>query len=491
MENLLTNGTGIETVYNGTSWRIDADSNAVIVEDITPHIGESIPAGSTIQDVFNQLFDNILPNLPSVYEGGMFSTDDNGIDPEYPEVEGLRANAIYIRLERKDDAPVYISCWMIQSELERLETLLGAKVSVSDFDTLNEIVSQKVSQSQLSTLDLKIDNKADKSSITSLQNQIDTKAPATKVTAIENTLLSKADVSEIDALRKQIQTLQTNLEGNITIDDISSITQSLEVINNTLANKVDKGLFDNYAAELNNKASKLTVEVLAGKINNIEEINLDSINQRLDSLANSIINLDKKIATSTTGIHKKADLSYVEQIDSDLKRATTKLDLMMDSKADKKDIAGKANYQDIVQLEQTIASLNTHIKSLERNIDAKPSKAELNSSTDSLNHTINQRYTEFKNHLRTAEISNNSINKDIDNLELKVSSLEKSAGKEWIQILTPEQYKRLPSSRIDPAKLYLLVRFNKPYALYIGSVLIAERGSEASAGFAYTFPMTF
>ena len=65
------------------------------------------------------------------------------------------------------------------------------------------------------------------------------------------------------------------------------------------------------------------------------------------------------------------------------------------------------------------------------------------------------------------------------------------ANKDWIQVLTPEQYKRLPTSRIDPAKLYMCIKYGKPYALYIGTVLIAERNVEESTGFAYTFPLTF
>ena len=37
----------------------------------------------------------------------------------------------------------------------------------------------------------------------------------------------------------------------------------------------------------------------------------------------------------------------------------------------------------------------------------------------------------------------------------------------------------------------MCIKYGKPYALYIGTILIAERNVEESTGFAYTFPLTF
>ena len=79
---------------------------------------------------------------------------------------------------------------------------------------------------------------------------------------------------------------------------------------------------------------------------------------------------------------------------------------------------------------------------------------------------------------------------DVD-FKTSIRDIKKSAERQWIEVLTPEQYKRLPSSAIEPNKIYMCIKYNKPYAMYVGSVLIAQRDSKSSTGFAYTFPLTF
>jgi hypothetical protein len=53
MENLITNGTGINAIYKNNTWVLDANSGAVIIEDIIPHVGDAMAKGETIQNVLN------------------------------------------------------------------------------------------------------------------------------------------------------------------------------------------------------------------------------------------------------------------------------------------------------------------------------------------------------------------------------------------------------------------------------------------------------
>ena len=56
-KDLLINGTGINTQYINGQWRIDANTGAVIIEDIVLPSGETVVyEGSTVQDVLNNLY---------------------------------------------------------------------------------------------------------------------------------------------------------------------------------------------------------------------------------------------------------------------------------------------------------------------------------------------------------------------------------------------------------------------------------------------------
>jgi hypothetical protein len=69
--------------------------------------------------------------------------------------------------------------------------------------------------------------------------------------------------------------------------------------------------------------------------------------------------------------------------------------------------------------------------------------------------------------------------------------------------MTPDEYNRLPikptysdgsknPNALQPNVIYFLVKYNKPYALYIGSTLIAKTEEKiGSQGFTYTFPIVF
>ena len=493
MENLvLTNGNGVEVNYDGHSWRIDADSRALIVDDITTYIGDPITKGTTIQETFNKIFNDLLPKLPLIENSTMFKTSDDGLDPEYPEISGLRENAIYIRFTFiNSETPMYISCWMIQSELERLDALVGEKANDSEFEVLKNLVEQKASTLQLTLLEQQLVNKADKDTVNKIQSQLSNKADVSKVNTIEQTINNKADKTLVENLQNQLNVLSDNIAGSITEEDIVEITNSIQRINEILTNKADKNTLTMYIAELDKKADKTKVNELSIKLDNIQNSGAGDVTERLDALANNILSLDKKVNNVINDNKKKADISYVERIDDDLKKAIVKLDTVTKDKADRSEVACKADYNDLLTVASTVNVVSDSIKTLETELSNKITKIDLNSKTDELLHKINNNYTEFRNHVKSSEITINGINKDISELEKKVDNIEDIAGKEWVQVLTPEQYKRLPSNRIDPAKFYLCVKFNKPYALYIGSVLIAERATSGSTGFAYTFPMTF
>jgi hypothetical protein len=96
-----------------------------------------------------------------------------------------------------------------------------------------------------------------------------------------------------------------------------------------------------------------------------------------------------------------------------------------------------------------------------------------------------------------------NINTQIGALTQKDREITETLKNEWIRVMTPAEYNNLPKNpyytdgRVNPNALqpnviYFLMKYNKPYALYIGSVLIAKVEEKiGSTGFTYSFPIVF
>lgn len=491
MENLIINGKGTTVTNNDGSWKIDANSGAVIIEDIIPHIGNSIAKGETIQAVFNQLFSNILPRIPMIDYATMFKTDENGLDAEYPDVTDLNKNSIYIRITFvNSDTPLYISCWLLQSDIESLKELVNSKASKTEYDLLREEIESKVSAMQIEYLQEQINLKADKTALDRLQLVVDKKANNDYVANLESTIYNKADKTSLNNIEDRINALNKSLTNYVTVESLKDITGDVTDINTKLSKKADKTALDELSETVQLKADVSQIDEINKKFESIDSVDIEGVDTKLSSLTLSVDKLSKKMDINSSDLKKKADLSYVERIDTDLKRATTKLDIIVETKADKTELLTKANKSDLEALSNTNIIINNNISQLRKSIDTKASKSDLEARVSELQHAISDLYTIEKNDIRLVNSKIINLERNITRMDESITTISK-ANKDWIQVLTPEQYKRLPTSRIDPAKLYMCIKYGKPYALYIGTVLIAERNVEESTGFAYTFPLTF
>ena len=245
MENLIINGKGTTVTNNDGSWKIDANSGAVIIEDIIPHIGNSIAKGETIQAVFNQLFSNILPRIPMIDYATMFKTDENGLDTEYPDVTDLNRNSIYIRITFvNSDTPLYISCWLLQSDIESLKELVNSKASKTEYDLLREEIESKVSAMQIEYLQEQINLKADKTALDRLQLVVDKKANNDYVANLESTIYNKADKTSLNNIEDRINALNKSLTNYVTVESLKDITGDVTDINTKLSKKADKTALD-------------------------------------------------------------------------------------------------------------------------------------------------------------------------------------------------------------------------------------------------------
>ena len=101
-----------------------ATSDALMVGALNPptgsymqRIGKAIPVGTSIQSVFETLFYDILPKMPSLYKGDVIVALPNGTD-QYNEEDlktGLTPGDAYLRLYVANrQEPIYISLKAVQ-----------------------------------------------------------------------------------------------------------------------------------------------------------------------------------------------------------------------------------------------------------------------------------------------------------------------------------------------------------------------------------------
>lgn len=487
-KDLLINGTGINTQYINGQWKIDSNTGAVIIEDIVLPSGETVVyEGSTVQEVLNDLYKEVLPKIPLIDNATMFKTPD-GIDPEFTDVTDLTPGGVYIRFTFKNvDDPLYVSCWLLQSEIDRLNALLESGVTRDEFFELQMLVEEKAATEQLRLLQEAVENKVDKDQLTVIQSQIDTKANSDKVTSLESLVAKKADKLNVETLQAQIAELSAkvnNLPNNDIVQDIKDNIKSIEDVIVTLASK--EGL-DTLQTQVDEKASKDELKELADKFDSMDVTNIDELSKQVTILDKKTNNISINVNSLDTSIKKKADLTYVEQIDNDLKKKLTAIE---------KDIANKASGEQledtINDVNSTLVAINSTVKALENNIKAKYATVEyVDSMTNSVMHLVNNNFTTYKNEVSNINKRLASLEKSDTEFKSSIREIKKSAERQWIEVLTPEQYRRLPSSAIEPNKIYMCIKYNKPYAMYVGSVLIAQRDSKSSTGFAYTFPLSF
>ncbi len=487
-KDLLINGTGINTQYINGQWKIDSNTGAVIIEDIVLPSGETVVyEGSTVQEVLNDLYKEVLPKIPLIDNATMFKTPD-GIDPEFTDVTDLNPGGVYIRFTFKNvDDPLYVSCWLLQSEIDRLNALIESGVTRDEFFELQMLVEEKAAAEQLRLLQEAVENKVDKDQLTVIQSQIDIKANSDKVASLESLVAKKADKLNVETLQAQIAELSAKVNNLADNDIVRGIKDNIKSIEDAIATLASKEGLDILQTQVDEKASKDELKELADKFDSIEVVNIDELSKQVTILDKKTNNISINVNSLDTSIKKKADLTYVEQIDNDLKKKLTAIE---------KDIANKASGEQledtINDVNSTLVAINSTVKALENNIKAKYATVEyVDSMTNSVMHLVNNNFTTYKNEVSNINKRLASLEKSDTEFKSSIREIKKSAERQWIEVLTPEQYRRLPSSAIEPNKIYMCIKYNKPYAMYVGSVLIAQRDSKSSTGFAYTFPLSF
>ena len=253
-------------------------------------------------------------------------------------------------------------------------------------------------------------------------------------------------------------------------------------------------------------------DINANKISNIEKtignIGEKTVVESIDKIQKDIISTKADISRQTTDVMNVVTKDYVTNYNLE----TILLDYVKCS--DFQDILNirntlKEKYYDKYVINEEIRKINNKISSLElkhtEDIEEIRDSANtsnnliysyVNSQIKSITSTISNTYA-HKNQIDSLKNTfNNTISVRLTNY---VSNRElderlEAIGKNFVQIVSQKQYNTLKAyNKILPDNIYLITKFNRPQALYIGKFLIAIKDPNADDNtcFPYTFPIVF
>ena len=436
------------------------------------------------------------------------------------EMSMSKANASDVEVLRQELASKVSSI-----NFDLLQTEVNNKASKSLVDEMQDTIAVKANQSTVDEIIETLNAKASQSVVEELRETLNAKASQSVVEALEEGLLTKADADDVEAmladineLKKTVQTLtnvdsinainnqitflNSEIQRRLTIDDLASInsglanantnnaalTERVEVVEVNLNKKASTTYVQSQVSELNTAITGVA-SALGGKADKTDLLSkankddFEAVAKKVNTITSQIadieLDIDNNYDSLNTEIAKKANKNYV---DTKVEEFTNELS----NKADKttvNDAVSRINNK-LQTLEDThfddISRLSGGIENVE---------CEVNNAIATINATVSAQVKQISNH--TTQITKLQESNNTANEKLKQS---------WVRVLTTNEYKKLRTAPEGvpyndrykyPNIVYLVVDFNKPKAIYIGDILVAQAEQKGSIGFAYTFPIVF
>jgi hypothetical protein len=391
-------------------------------------------------------------------------------------------------------------------ELNSLSSEINRKANSSDFESFKTTIANDVNN-KFEILDGK---KADTSNVSDLSHKIHAieqsistlssyDTAAAKFNAIKTI---KNNIDSLSALVNSLKDTNTGHTGSIELNALEVAVENLETsinkingqigsINTLLNNKASSSYVQNAIKELNDDINELSVTVAAkadaellyskASKNDLEYV-ADRLNRLSITVNDSIKNIESYYSDISKDVKNKADKKTIDNIIAEM-NAT---------------IASKAPAADTIEKYNALDRRLTELKTLDAT-----STSEMKCDIKSIQESLNVTKTVVDNISSNQTKSFQKYNDDIKALKDKDRDITNTLKNEWIRVMTPAEYQNLPTkptysdgtknpNALQPNTIYFLMKSNKPYALYIGSILIAKAEEKiGGTGFAYTFPITF
>lgn len=271
----LTEGDGIVITKDGTNYTISANSGAVTTDILTS--GEHvIPKATSIQKVFETMFKDILPTLPSVISGDIVVTDGEGKN-QYQHPNG-DPDIIRIKKGLTPDAP-YLRLFLVSQEEPIYVSLAGLKTGIDDAPADGKIYGR--------------------------QNEGWVEIPS-----------SIADVTQLQSDVTKLKSDTTKLDARVTVNEtnITKLQEKVTTLNDTV-NTVSGSL-----ACINSSVSDINLEIKSLKAKD-EELSgaIDTTNTKLNNTMKVVAENQKNITElQTTDEQVLADIATIQNTIKDL-----------------------------------------------------------------------------------------------------------------------------------------------------------------------------
>lgn len=253
-------------------------------------------------------------------------------------------------------------------------------------------------------------------------------------------------------------------------------------------------------------------DINTNKIKNIEKnignVGEETIAESIDNIKKDIISTQADILRQTNDVMNVVTKDYVTNYNLETRLL---------------DYVKRSEFQDILTIRNTlnekyytkyvidgeIKNLNNKILNLElkHTQDIEEIRNSANLSNNNIYSYINNQISSIdlkisNNYARKNQIDslktvfNNTISIRLNNyvLHRELDERLEAIGKNFVQIVSQKQYNTLKAyNKILPDNIYLITKFNRPQALYIGKFLIAIKDPNADDNtcFPYTFPIVF
>lgn len=389
-----------------------------------------------------------------------------------------------------------------KSDLNALKTQVNSKIDASYLEPFKDEVIEAISgdpndpESEQSTVvgSIKVNVRYHSKKIAELENLIK---------SLENNIDDTTDEDVVELINVQIESLKNEIQKELNnkasaeyVDnavrpvktDLESLTARVKIVSDSLNKKATNLYVQNEISTVNDTISELrsavnskaSVDQLSRKASKDElTVVSDKVN-RISNTVNKLSNVENDQKLLAESLKTKADTSDVETLKTNM-------------------TAALSNKADIVDVNRKINGLDTRVTTLENADNVEDFKESISSLSNDIK-TVERKFDGLTN---TQKSKLDSHDKQIENLKITDNDIKQQLKHEWIRIMTPEEYNRLPikptysdgsknPNALQPNVIYFLVKYNKPYALYIGSTLIAKTEEKiGSQGFTYTFPIVF
>lgn len=354
--------------------------------------------------------------------------------------------------------------------------------------------------------------------INSLDNKI--KGAESNISSITSEIHNISENTDnISILRQELDGIKNDLSSENLPGVQARLTELNSKIEAVKANWVTKTAFETFVTDTNNrlneKASdsalktienKVTILENKAKVDVVAEVenikrNLSNINGSIDKIESDIVYNHNSIDTNKTLLNElmlniQREITDInlkcEEIENGVHSNDRKIvetnRRISDINCDLNELRLKFNRL-ISQLNEVQVIINNSISSLEEKHN-KDIQDVVTSTDRKIQAAIRDHNSYMAGHTREFDELKNRLN-NIDGNNGSLNSIRELAQKKWITVLSPEEYKKLPAVSKKQDQLYMCIKYGKPYALYIGSVLIAQRNTTKDSGFVYSFPLSF